>query len=131
MSGCPEIASVIACENFSRSTASAARPPARDAHVRRQHHERSEAPHLFFQQSDGVVELVAAQRVGAHELGQLIGLVHGGRPHRPHLVEDDADTGAGSLPGCLGPREPAADDVDGWFIQDTRRLTSRSAGKEK
>ena len=34
------------------------------------HHERAEPPHLFLEQADGVVELVAAERVAADELGE-------------------------------------------------------------
>ena len=58
--------------------------------IGRPHHQRAKPPHLFFQQADGVIELVAAQRVGADQLGEPIGLVDGGRAHRPHLVQDDA-----------------------------------------
>ena len=42
----------------------------------------SEPPHLLFQQADGVIELVAAERVAADQLGEPIGLVHRGR-HAP------------------------------------------------
>ena len=111
ISGCAWIASVIACENRSRSTASAAPAGTRCASAARMH-ERAEPPHLLLQQADGVIELVAAKRVGADQLGETIGLVHGGRTHRPHLVQHDAHAERGRLPGGLGAREPAADDVD-------------------
>ena len=43
------------------------------------HDQRAEPPHLLFEQADGVVELVAAEGIAADELGEPIGLVHGGR----------------------------------------------------
>jgi hypothetical protein len=51
------------------------------------HHEGAEPPHLLFQQADGVIELVAAERIAADELRQPIAPVNGSRPHRTHLVE--------------------------------------------
>ena len=38
------------------------------------HDDRSQPAHLFLQQTDGVVELVAAKRVAADELGEVAGL---------------------------------------------------------
>ena len=58
--------------------------------IGRAHDERAEPPHLLLEQADGVIELVAAQRVGADQLGELIGLVDGRGAYRPHLVQDDA-----------------------------------------
>ena len=68
------------------------------------HHERAEPPHLFFQQADGVVELVAAEGIAADELGEPIGLVHGGRTHRPHLVQRDRHAARRRLPRGLATR---------------------------
>ena len=76
------------------------------------HDDRAEPPHLLFEQADGVIELVAAEGVAADELGELVGLVDGRRPHRPHLVENDPYAGGGGLPGCLAAGQPAADDGD-------------------
>ena len=80
--------------------------------VRRTHDQRAETTHLFFQQADGVIEFVAAQRVGADELSEAIGLVNGGRSHRPHLVQHDADAQRRGLPRRFAPGQAAADDVD-------------------
>ena len=80
--------------------------------VGRAHDQRAEPPHLLLQEADGVIELVAAERVGADELGEPIGLVDRGRPHRPHLVEHHAHAERRRLPGGFGAGEPAADDVD-------------------
>ena len=86
----------------------------------RPHHERAEAPHLLLQQADGVVELVAAKRVAAHEFGEPIGLVDGGRPRRPHLVQSDGHAARRHLPGGLEPAKPAADDPDGISVARLR-----------
>ncbi len=69
------------------------------ARLRRAHDERTKPAHLLFQETDGVIELVAAERIGAHQLGEPIGLVNLGRPHRAHLVQDDAHAGRSRLPG--------------------------------
>ena len=72
----------------------------------RAHDERAETPHLFLQQADGVIELVAAERIAADELGEAIGLVDGGGTDRPHLVERDRH--AAATPPATPPREPAS-----------------------
>ena len=82
------------------------------AGVGRAHHHRAEPPHLFLEQPDGVIELVAAERVAAHQLGELVGLVHVGAAHRPHLVDDHRDAERGRLPRRLAAGQTAADDVD-------------------
>jgi hypothetical protein len=79
---------VIADENASRSTGQ--RGAGRDAAlVGDGHHQRVQAPHLLLEETDGVVQLVAAKRIRADQLGQLFRLVDGRGPHRPHLVQDD------------------------------------------
>ncbi len=55
--------------------------------VGRAHDERPEPPHLFFQKTDSVIELVTAEGVAADQFGEAVGVVHGCRPHRPHLVQ--------------------------------------------
>ena len=72
------------------------------------HHERAEPPHLFLQQADGVVELVAAKGIAADQLGEPVGLVDGGRRDGPHLVQhdrhaQDAACHAASLPARPPP----------------------------
>ena len=74
MSGCSAIARVtisanrVAIDRQRRARRHAAR-------LGGAHHERTEPPHLFLQQADGVIELVAAERVAAHELGEGVGAV--------------------------------------------------------
>ena len=41
----------------------------------RAHDQRAEPPHLFFEQPDGVIELVAAKGVAADQFRQPVGLV--------------------------------------------------------
>ena len=59
-----------------------------------------------------VSRIVGAERVGADELGQAVGLVGVGAAHRAHLVQDDGHAGLGDLPGGFRAGEPAADDVN-------------------
>ena len=83
--------------------------------IGRPHHQRAEPAHFRVQQADRVVVLVVgAERVRADELGVAVGLVRGGRPQRPHLVQHDRHAGLRELPGSLGAGEAAADDVDGF-----------------
>ena len=42
----------------------------------------------------------------------LIGVMYGGRPRRPHLIDRHGHTQRGRLPGGLAAGQPAADDVD-------------------
>ena len=89
------------------------RAPRRDLHlVGDPDDERVHPPHLLLQEAGRLIEGVAAQAVGAHELGEVGGLVDGRPAHRPHLVEVHAHAPAGQLPGRLAPGEPASDDGD-------------------
>jgi hypothetical protein len=76
------------------------------------HDERVEPAHLFLQQADGVIQLVAAERVAADELGESIGFMNFCRPDRPHLVNDDGDSAGGCLPRRFASGQAAADDVN-------------------
>ena len=105
------MAPVTSRANATRSTASAAPAGTRVASAARMH-QRAEPPHLLLEQADGVVELVAAERIAADQLGERVGLVHGGRPHRPHLVERDGDAELRRLPRGFAPGQAAADDVN-------------------
>ena len=81
--------------------------------VGRAHDQRAEPPHFGMQQADGIVGgVVGAEGIGADQLGQAIGLMRLGHPHRAHLVQHDAAAGFGRLPGGLGAGEAAADDMD-------------------
>ena len=88
--------------------------------VGRAHDQRAERAHLAVQQADRVVlGVVGAERVGADEFGEALGLVRGGGARRAHLVQHDRDAGVGDLPGGLAAGEAAADDVHGThFMQD-------------
>ena len=82
--------------------------------VRHRHDERSRPPHLPVQEAHGIAHgIVGAERVGADQLGQPVGLVRVGAAHRPHLVQQDGHAPAYELPGGLAAGETAADDVDG------------------
>ena len=111
MSGCSWIACVTVRANSSRSTASAA-PGGHARDFGGVHHERIQPAHLLFQQSDRVVELVAAERVAADELGETVGLVDVGGPDGPHFVDGDGNAARGSLPGSLAAGQAAANDAD-------------------
>ena len=67
------------------------------------------------QQADRIVlGVVGPETVGAHQLGEAVGMVRIGLRHRPHFVEHDGGAGFGRLPGGFGAGEAAADDVDGF-----------------
>ena len=76
------------------------------------HDDRAEPPHLLLQQTDRVIEFVAAKGIAADEFGELIGLVDRGGAHRPHLVNGDRHTAFGRLPRGFAARQTAADDVN-------------------
>src|SRR5262249_12692393 len=84
------------------------------------HDERSEPTHLLLQQPDRVIELVAAERVAADELCELVRLVHGSRPQRAHLVQRHGYTSRRDLPRGFGAGEAAADDshTHQWTVLD-------------
>ena len=89
------------------------RRPSRDARdFGGVHHERIQPAHLLFQQSDRVVELVAPERVAAHQLGETVRLVDVGGPSGPHFVDGDGYAASGSLPGSLAAGQAASNDAD-------------------
>ena len=69
--------------------------------VRGAHDQGSEPAHLLLQETDGVIELVAAEGVRADQLGEPIGLVHLGGSHRAHLVDDGRYARCCTLPRGL------------------------------
>ena len=57
-------------------------------------------------------ELRALEGVGAHQLGQSIGLVRRRGHHRPHLVQTYIEATRGQLPRCFRAGQPATNDSD-------------------
>ena len=81
--------------------------------VGRPHDQRAGAAQLLVEQADGIgLGVVGAERVGADQFGEPVGLVRLGAADGAHLVEDDGNAAPGDLPGGLGAGEAAADDVD-------------------
>ena len=76
------------------------------------HHHGPQPPHLLFQQTNSVIELVAAEGIAADELGKPIGLVDRGRPHRTHFVDGDRNPERSGLPGGFASGKPPAYDVN-------------------
>ena len=58
------------------------------------------------------LRVVRAERIRTNKLGEVGGLVHGGRANRPHFVQHHRDTTACDLPGGFSTRQAAADDMD-------------------
>ena len=54
--------------------------------------------------------IVTPQGVAADQLGQPVGLMRGGRPHRSHLHQLDLHTPIGQLEGTLTACQTATDD---------------------
>src|SRR4029450_10746585 len=82
------------------------------------HDNRFQTSHLLLEESDGVIELVAAKRVAADQLRQSIGLVNRGGAGGAHLVEKDGDAARRRLPRSLAAGEAAPHDANGhqWAI---------------
>ena len=77
--------------------------------------QRAQPAHLLVQQAHGIAHgIVGAERVGADQLGQPVGLVRLGRAHGPHLVQHHGHAAPCQLPGGFAPGEATADDMDGW-----------------
>ena len=68
---------------------------------------------IRFDPGESVLRVVAAQRVRAHQLGEVAALVRRRGPHRPHLVQHHRHAAPGELPGGLAAGKAAADDMDG------------------
>ena len=59
----------------------------------RPQYQRPHPPHLFLEQAKSVVQLVSSEGVAAHELRQMVGLMHGRATNRTHLVDHDRHSG--------------------------------------
>ena len=88
--------------------------------VRDAHDERVHPPHLLLEQAGGLIEGVAAQAVGAHELGEVVGLVDRGADGGPHLVQIHGDAAADELPRGLAAREAPSDDANATGVHAAR-----------
>ena len=79
----------------------------------------AEVFHLPLQQAGGMVRVVAAQRVRAHEFGEVGARMGRRRSPRPHLVQEHRPAPGGQLKRALATGESAANDCDGrghWRI---------------
>ena len=83
-------------------------------HVALGEDQRAEIAHFLMEQADGVaLGIVRAERVGADELGEAVGVVGGGHMARAaHFRELYLVPGLSELPCGFGAGEAAADDVD-------------------
>ena len=76
---------------------------------RHRHDQRARITHFLVQQAHGIVVLVvAAERVGANEFGQTIGLVGVGCHMGTHFVQHHGHTRLGRSPGGLAARHAPA-----------------------
>ena len=83
--------------------------------IRTGHDQRAHAPHLAVDDADRIAEsVVGPEGVRADQFGEMVGLMRLGRPHGPHLVQNDGKAGLSDLPGRFAAREAASDDVDGF-----------------
>ena len=78
--------------------------------VRQQH--AAGGAHLLLQQPRRGVFALALQRVGAHKLGKVAGLVRLGRAMRPHLEQRNGTPGLRRLQRSLRPGKAAANHVN-------------------
>ena len=108
------MASVTLLREHARDRRRAPRRPGRATRSAARMHERAEPPHLFFQQADGVVELVAAEGVAADQFGEPVGLVHRGRHARGRI--SCSVTGTPSSAACHAASLPASPPPMTWII---------------
>jgi hypothetical protein len=69
----------------------------------------AQEPQLGLEQAVRVGGLGALEAVGAHQLGEAVGLVGGGGSHGAHLDQRDAHAALGQGPRGLAPRQPASE----------------------
>ena len=72
-------------------------------------HDGIEPPQLLLEQTDGIGELIAAQRVGADELRKVFRYVCGGHFLGFHLDQAHRDAAPGQLPRALASRQACTD----------------------
>jgi hypothetical protein len=76
------------------------------------HEEGSAAMKLFFQESDGILQGLATQGIGADQLRQGFKFMGRGKLCRFHLTKHHGNPAPGSLPRCFAAGQAAADDGD-------------------
>ena len=74
--------------------------------------QRAQAAQFFFQQPGRAIFLFALERIAAHQLGQVAGLVRRRLPQRAHFVKHRASAGARHLPRRLASGQATADDMN-------------------
>ena len=77
--------------------------------IRARKHDGVKPAQLLLEQADGVRELIAAQGVGADELGKVFGYVRGGHFLGFHLDQAHRDAAPGQLPRALASRQARTD----------------------
>ena len=55
--------------------------------------------------------IVGTEGIGADKFRESVAVMGVGAPHRSHFVQDDLCTQIRRLPGSLGTRQPATDDM--------------------
>ena len=80
--------------------------------ARRPDDQRAEELHLALEEAGGMLRVVAAQRVRAHQLGEVAALVRRRLAHWSHLVEHHGHPARGELKGALAAGEASTDDMD-------------------
>jgi hypothetical protein len=91
------------------------------------HDERPQPTHFFLEQPYSVVEFVAPERVAAHQLGQPIGLMYGGRSDWTHLIKRDVNAERCRLPRGLAAGQPATNDSNVTHLHPTSIRNPQSA----
>ena len=84
--------------------------------IGRAHDQRVKTPHLFLQKADGVGQFVAAQGVGAHQLGKVSRMMRRGKAFGPHLKKADRNAASRKLPGTLAAGKTCADHRNDWIL---------------
>ena len=78
--------------------------------IRTAQDQRAAPAQLLLEQAHGVLQLIGAQGVGAHQLGKAGAVVGGGHFAGLHLAQRDGNPPLGQLPGALAPGQARADD---------------------
>src|ERR1017187_8385298 len=83
-------------------------------------HDRAKPAHLFFQDADGGLHRIVAERIRAYELRKICRPMSFGHFDRPHLDQPHGNPPARELVGSLAAREPRSD--NGYIAFTHREL---------